>query len=103
LEKAKPDKGYGALSGEIRLRPVAWDRPTEVRVEAGRQLAAFLGGFFAGATLSDGGSNDYGNGERFTKEESDSAGVSRRLRTAGPRSVSRSRLGAGQALLDPDA
>ena len=75
LEKAKPDKGYGVLSGEIRLRPVAWDRPTEVRVEAGTELAAFLGGLFAGgATLSDGGSNDNGNGERI-KETSGSTGI----------------------------
>ena len=27
---------------------VGWDRPTEVRVEAGTELAAFLGGLFAG-------------------------------------------------------
>jgi hypothetical protein len=58
---------------------VGWDRPTEVRVEAGTELAAFLGGLFAGgATLSDGGSNDNGDGKRFTKEASGSAGVSRR-------------------------
>ena len=36
---------------------VGWDRPTEVRVEAGTELAAFLGGLFAGGgTL--GGSNN---------------------------------------------
>ena len=41
---------------------VGWDRPTEVRVEAGTELAAFLGGLFAaGGAL--GGSNS-SNGER---------------------------------------
>ena len=67
-------------------------------------MAAFLGGLFAdGATLGDAAVNDNGNGERFTKEAGGSAGVRRRLRTAGARSVSPSRLGAGQAPLDPNA
>ena len=33
---------------------VGWDRPTEVRVEAGTELAAFLGGLFAGGGTLDG-------------------------------------------------
>ncbi len=44
-----------------------WDAPTKVEVEAGTELAAFLGGLFAGgATL---GSNNGSNGER-SKEAS---------------------------------
>ena len=58
---------------------VGWDRPTEVRVEAGTELAAFLGGLFAGGgTL--GGSNQAGgggNGER-SKETSSPASGGRR-------------------------
>jgi hypothetical protein len=63
---------------------VGWDRPTEVRVEAGSELTNLLGRLFAGgATL--GGSN--GNGERqlstsesglAAKETSDAAGTARR-------------------------
>ena len=36
---------------------VGWDRPTEVRVEAGTELAAFLGGLFAGGGTLGGNNN----------------------------------------------
>jgi hypothetical protein len=53
---------------------VGWDRPTEVRVEAGTELSAFLGGLFAaGGTLSNSAAG--GNGER--KEASDPASARR--------------------------
>jgi Terminase small subunit len=55
---------------------VGWDRPTEVRVEAGTELAAFLGGLFAGGgTL--GGNNQSavadGNHVERSKETSSPA------------------------------
>jgi hypothetical protein len=55
---------------------VGWDRPTEVRVEAGTELAAFLGGLFAeGGTL--GGNNQSavadGNNVERSKETSSPA------------------------------
>jgi hypothetical protein len=50
---------------------VGWDRPTEVRVEAGTELAAFLGGLFAGGgTL--GGSNNGGGGDGERSKETSS-------------------------------
>lgn len=55
-----------------------WEKPTEVRLEAGTELSAFLGGLFTqGGTL---GSNngDGGNGERSSKETSSPAGIDRR-------------------------
>ena len=60
---------------------VGWDRPTEVRVEAGTELAAFLGGLFAGGgTL--GGNNQSavadGNNVERSKETSSSASGGRR-------------------------
>ena len=57
---------------------VGWDRPTEVRLEAGTELAAFLGGLFAGGgTL--GGSNqsavaDGNNVERINETSSPASG-----------------------------
>jgi hypothetical protein len=57
---------------------VGWDRPTEVRVEAGTELAAFLGGLFAGGgTL--GGNNqsavaDGKNVERIKEASSPASG-----------------------------
>ena len=54
---------------------VGWDRPTEVRLEAGTELAAFLGGLFAGGgTLGGSNNGGGGNGER-SKETSSPAGV----------------------------
>ena len=56
---------------------VGWDRPTEVRAEAGTELAAFLGGLFAGGgTLGVGNNRGGSNGERI-KETSDSASGAR--------------------------
>ena len=60
---------------------VGWDRPTEVRVEAGTELAAFLGGLFAGGgTL--GGNNqsavaDGNNVERSKETSSPASGGGR--------------------------
>jgi Terminase small subunit len=52
---------------------VGWDRPTEVRLEAGTELAAFLGGLFAqGGTLGGGNDGSLDNGER-SKETSNPA------------------------------
>ena len=57
---------------------VGWDRPTEVRVEAGTELAAFLGGLFAGGgTLGGSNNGGGGNGER-SKETSSPASGGRR-------------------------
>ena len=57
---------------------VGWDRPTEVRLEAGTELAAFLGGLFAGGgTLGGNNSGGGGNGER-SKETSSPADIARR-------------------------
>ena len=57
---------------------VGWDRPTEVRVEAGTELAAFLGGLFAGGgTLGGNNGGGGGNGER-SKETSSPTDIARR-------------------------
>ena len=57
---------------------VGWDRPTEVRLEAGTELAAFLGGLFAGGgTLGGNNGGGGGNGER-SKETSSPADIARR-------------------------
>ena len=57
---------------------VGWDRPTEVRLEAGTELAAFLGGLFAGGgTLGGNNGGGGGNGER-SKETSSPASSARR-------------------------
>ena len=82
---------------------VGWDRPTEVRLEAGTELAAFLGGLFAGGgTL--GGSNqrreDGDNGER-SKETSSPASGAGVDTEAGAGGFPGSRLATGAALLDP--
>jgi hypothetical protein len=59
---------------------VGWDRPTEVRVEAGTELAAFLGGLFAGGgTL--GGNNQ--------SAVADGKNVERSKETSGPASGGR--------------
>jgi hypothetical protein len=60
---------------------VGWDRPTEVRLEAGTELAAFLGGLFAGGgTL--GGNNQSavadGNNVERSRETSSPASGGRR-------------------------
>ena len=50
---------------------VGWDRPTEVRLEAGTELAAFLGGLFAGGgTLGGNNGGGGGNGEHSEKTSS---------------------------------
>jgi hypothetical protein len=55
--------------GQQLAKLCGWDAPTKVEVETGTELAAFLGGLFAGGgTLSNSGSN----GER-SKEASGSA------------------------------
>ena len=54
---------------------VGWDRPTEVRLEAGTELAAFLGGLFAaGGTLGGSNSGGGGNGERIKETSSPASG-----------------------------
>ena len=59
--------------GQQLAKLCGWDAPTKVEVETGTELAAFLGGLFAGGgTLSNSGSN----GER-SKEASGSASGSR--------------------------
>jgi hypothetical protein len=57
---------------------VGWDRPTEVRVEAGTELAAFLGGLFAGGGTLGGSNNEGGgNGERIEETSSLASGGGR--------------------------
>ena len=62
---------------------VGWDRPTEVRVEAGNELTTLLGRLFAGgATLGGGNSNGErqpvaDNGQRI-QETSGAADAARR-------------------------
>ena len=57
---------------------VGCDRPTEVRLEAGTELAAFLGGLFAqGRTLGGGNDGSLDDGER-SKETSSPADIARR-------------------------
>jgi hypothetical protein len=57
---------------------VGWDRPTEVRVEAGSELAAFLGGLFAGGgTLGGNNNGGDGNGERIKETSSPASGGGR--------------------------
>ena len=54
---------------------VGWDRPTEVRLEAGTELAAFLGGLFAGGgKLGGNNGGGGGNGERSKETSSPASG-----------------------------
>ena len=57
---------------------VGWDRPTEVRVEAGTELAAFLGGLFAGGGTLGGSNNGGGGNGEHSKETSSPASGGRR-------------------------
>jgi hypothetical protein len=60
---------------------VGWDRPTEVRVEAGTELAVFLGGLFAGGGALGGNNQSAvadGNNVERSKETSSPASGGRR-------------------------
>ncbi len=81
---------------------VGWDRPTEVRLEAGTELAAFLGGLFAGGgTL--GGNNQSGAWRQWRAQQGNKQ--SRKRRQALTRSrrwrLSVTPSGGWSALLDP--
>jgi hypothetical protein len=63
--------------GAQLAKVIGWERPTEVKLEAGENLASFLGRLFnAGGTLNDNGSGTLrksgdGHGERNQQTDND--------------------------------
>ena len=60
--------------GQQLAKLVGWEGSTKVELEAGENLAGFLGGLFAGGGTLGSSNSDGGNGERSKQTSSPASG-----------------------------